>query len=216
MVFKTSLFRFFLLVLSGCIFVLGSCITNKKTEVVNIGELLPEGAVTEITHGHPDFNVSLVSDEDANVSAKFGKKHLRIDGVEKEDVRERLANYVLQYLENPNKKVEDKAKREAYEKLPPKEKMNSFVSRMKEHYPSFDYNWTGLGEGNVKVEYGDNALLISGVEKEGAREEIAHGIIRIQKEIDKLHKGEHEGEHEHGSEHGQEHDHESEEHKGGS
>jgi len=168
MVFKTLSYRFLLLVLIGCIFVLGGC-TGQKAEVVNIAELLPEGAVTEITHGHPDFKVSLVSDEDANVSAKFGKKHLRIDGVEKEDVRERLANYVLQYLENPNKIAEDKAKREAYEKLPPKEKMNSFVSRMKEHYPSFDYNWTGLGEGNVKVEYGDNALLISGVEKEGAR-----------------------------------------------
>lgn len=199
----------------GCIFVLGACSTDKKTEVLNINDLLPDGAVTEITHGHPDFKVSLVSEQDANVSAKFGEKHLRIDGVEKEDIRERLANYVLQYLENPNKKAEDKAKREAYEKLPPKEKMNSFINRMKEHYPSLDYKWTRLREGNVKVEYGDNSLLITGVDKEGAREEIAHGIIRIQKEIDKLSKGEQEGgyDHEHGGQQGHEHDHESEEHK---
>jgi len=30
------------------------------------------------------------------------------------------------------------------------------------------------------------------VEKDGAKEEIAHGIMRIQKEIDKRHRGEQE------------------------
>lgn len=41
----------------------------------------------------------------------------------------------------------------------------------------------------MKLEYGDNSLLITGVENEGAREEIAHGLMQIQKEIDALGEG---------------------------
>ncbi len=77
-------------------------------------------------------------------------------------MRERLARYVVKYLENPNKKAEDRARREAYEKLPPKDRMKSFVERMRSHYPDFDYEWTRLGERYVKAEYGDNSLLVRG------------------------------------------------------
>ena len=38
----------------------------------------------------------------------------------------------------------------------------------------------------------DNSLIINGVDNEGAKEEIAHGIIQIQKEIDKISPGEQE------------------------
>lgn len=181
--------HFHLFFLSVSLLLLCSCTTQKK-EVVNLDELLPEGAITEITHGHPDFKVTLVAEKNANVSVKFGEKFMRVDGIEDEEVREKMAKYVLQYLENPNKKEEDKAKREAYEKLPPKEKMERFIERMKSHYPDFDYEWVGLEEGNVKAEYGDNSLIIKGVE--GGKEEIAHEIIKIQKEIDKLSPGEQE------------------------
>jgi hypothetical protein len=157
-----------------------------EEEIVQISEILPEGAVAEITYGHPDFRVTLVDESEANVSVKFGDRSIHVDGVEDQTKREKLAAYVLQYLENPNKKAEDKAKQEAYKKLPPKEKMIAFVERMKGHYPDFDYKWVGLNEGNVKLEYGDNSILIKGVENEGAREEIAHGLMQIQKEIDAL------------------------------
>lgn len=164
---------------------------NAKTEeeIIQIGEILPEGAVAEITYGHSEFRIAFVGEDDANVSVKFGDRSLRIDGVEDQIQREKLAAFVLQYLENPNKEEEDKAKRDAYNKLPPREKMAAFVERMKENYPDFDYKWVSLDEGNVKLEYGDNSLLITGIENEGAREEIAHGVMQIQKEIDALGEG---------------------------
>lgn len=157
-----------------------------QEEIVDIAEILPEGGVAEITHGYPDFQFVFVNEEEANVSLQFEDKFIRIDGVEDEAVRERLATFVLEYLENPNKIVEDKAKREAYKKLPPKEKMAVFVERLKTRYPDFDYKWVGLEEGNVKLEYGDNSLFITGVDDEGAREEIAQRLRRIQKELDAL------------------------------
>lgn len=136
--------------------------------------------------------VTLVTEKNANVSVMFDEKHMRVDGIEDDEVREKLAKYVLQYLENPNKKEEDRAKKGAYENLPPKGKMASFVERMKSHYPNFDYEWVGIEEGNVKAEYGDNSQIIKGVEEDGAKEEIANGIIQIQKGIDKLSTGEQE------------------------
>ncbi len=161
-------------------------------EVLNLTELLPEGAISELAQGHPDLKVSLVTEKNANVNAKYGEKHIRVDGIEDDQIRERIAIYILQYIENPNKKEEDKAKREVYNNLPPKEKMDRFIERMKVNYPDFEYEWVGAGEGNVKVEYGDNSLVIKGVEDDGSKEEIAHGIIRIQKDIDQLSTGEQE------------------------
>lgn len=161
-------------------------------EVVNLAELLPEGAISELAQGHPDLKVALVTEKNANVNAKYGEKHIRIDGIEDDQIRERIAIYILQYIENPNKKEEDKAKREVYDNLQPKEKMDRFIERMKVNYPDFEYEWVGPGEGNVKVEYGDNTLVIKGVEDDGSKEEIAHGIIRIQKDIDQLSTGEQE------------------------
>jgi len=199
---KLTLFIFTIMFLFSC---------AQKEEVVNLDELLPEGAIKEITHGHPDFKVTLVAEKNANVSVKFGEKFMRVDGIEEEEVREKMAKFVLQYLENPNKAEEDKAKREAYEALPPKEKMANFIERMKSHYPDFDYEWVGLGEGNVKAEYGDNSLIIKGIDQKGGREEIAYGIIQLQKAIDELGHEEGEGEHEEGEEH--EHDEGDEEHE---
>lgn len=174
--------------------ILSSCSTKPKDEVVNIEELLPKGALTEITNAWPDFMVTITHEENANVSVMFGDKYLRIEGIEEEEKRERLAKYVLKYLENPNKRAEDKAKREAYEKLPPKEKMAVLIKRIKKKHPNFSYQWVGLGAGNVKAEYGDNSLLITDINNDGAREEWAYAIMEIQKQIDKTHPGEGEGE----------------------
>lgn len=166
-------------------FLLCSC-SMQKEEVVNLDELLPKGAIAEITQAHSDFEVTLVAEENANVTVKFGERYMRVDGIEDAEIRERMAKFVLRYLENPNKVEEDKEKREVYQNLPPKEKLERFIERMRSHYPDFTYQWVGLGEGNVKVEYGDNSLLIKGIEDGGTIEEIAQGLIQIQKDIDAL------------------------------
>lgn len=244
---------FFFLLLSSC--------NTQEEEVVNINELLTAGAVTEITNAYPDFKLTLVSEENANVDVKYGDKFMRIYGVENDEKRLEMASWILQYLENPNKKEADKAnqsltleakfekfieniktnnpdfdyewvalgkgnverefrerslfikgidddeskekiaagifeyqnaisraKREAYNNLAPTEKMEAFVERIKSRNPDFDYKWVGLGEGNTEIAYGDNSLLITGVES--SKGEIANGILRIQKEIDKLSTGE--------------------------
>jgi len=181
----------FLLIIATFLLVLGSCsINQQKEKVVNIDELLPKEAIIEITTAHPDFKIALVEKEDANVSLKVNQRYLQIDGIEDEETRERIAKYIIQYIENPNKKAEGIAKRKAYDELPPQEKLDSFVERMKGHYPKFEYKWVGLGKGNVKVEYGDNSLIINGIENDGTREEIAYGITQLQKELDKLSKEE--------------------------
>ena len=174
----------------GLLLVFSACAPKPEVEEsVDIDVLLPEGAVAEITGDYPDIKVTLVGEKKANVEARFGEKYLYIAGVEKEETRELLSKYILQYLENPNKKAEDKAKKEAYDKLPPKEKMSDFVERMKVQYPDFGYTWVGLNEGNVKPVYGDNTLLITGVENKDARDDIAFGLRRIQQEIDKTNPG---------------------------
>ncbi len=251
--------NFYYLILIFSFLILISC--NTQEEVVNINELLTEGAVTEIINAYPDFKVSLVVEKNSNVDVKFGDKFIRIDGVDNDEKRIEMATWILQYLENPNKKEADKAKqnltleakfkkfiekiksnnpnfdyewvelgkgnvkreyrerslfikgiddegskeeiaagifefqrainraqREAYNNLPPKEKMEAFVERLKSRYPDFDYKWVGLGEGNTEIEYGDNSLLIIGVER--SKGEIANEIFKIQKEIDKLSTGE--------------------------
>lgn len=188
MTFLRQSIRWCLLVLLVTIVFLPACQKEQlKEEIVDIAGILPERGVADITNGYPDFRFVFVDEGEANVSLQFEDKFIRIDGVEDEADRERLSAFVLEYLENPNKIAEDKAKRrEAYNKLPPKEKMAGFVSRLKIRYPDFDYEWVGLGEGNVKLEYGDNSLFITGVDDEGAREEFAQRLRRIQKEIDVL------------------------------
>ncbi len=178
--------KFFLTLL--CVLILP--LTAQQGQPVDLPALLPEGAMQEITHGNPDFKVTIVPRKGDNADVAFGQNYIRVDGVKDDALRERLAKYVLQYLENPNKKAEDKAKRDAYAKLPPEEKMKQFVERMRKHYPDFDYKWVHLGEGNTDIEYGDNGLTLIGVEKPGSKSEIAHAIFRLQKEIDKHHKEE--------------------------
>jgi hypothetical protein len=162
-----------------------ACSTESQEELVDVDNILPENSMIEIQSAYPDFAVFLVAENDANVAIKFEDNHLRIDGIEDDRRRERIARHVVDHLENPNKRAEDKARREAYNNLPPKEKMAAFVDRIKRRYPNFDYEWAGLKEGNVKVEYGDNSLIISGIDDQGAMEEVGYGIHKIQKEIDK-------------------------------
>jgi hypothetical protein len=61
-----------------------------EAEIIQIAEILPEGAVAEITYGHPDFRVALVDENEANVSVKFGDRSIHVDGVEDQTKREKL------------------------------------------------------------------------------------------------------------------------------
>ncbi len=70
---KSFLLVRLLISLSGC--------GAPKEEAVNLHELLPEGAMTEIGHGHPDFAVKFVPEERANVSVTFGEQFLHVEGV---------------------------------------------------------------------------------------------------------------------------------------
>jgi len=124
----------------------------------------------------------------------FGDKVLKITGIEDDERRIRTAKYILQYLENPNKAEEDKLKREAYEKLPPIEKLADLLKRIRKNHPDFDYEWVGINEGNVEASYGDNSLLITGVNEGVGLEEFAHGNIRLQKQIDSKNREEGGGE----------------------
>ena len=187
---KASNHFFWLALLVVAIFPWGC--SQPQSEVVNIEEVLPENVYKEITSGHPDFKVILVTEKDANVAVQFGEKHLQVAGIEDEALRERLANLIIEYLDNPNKKAEKKAQQEAYEALPPQEKMAQLVERIKSRHPEFSYEWVGLEEGNTKIVYIDNGLIVNGVDDEGTREEIAQGVYRIQQEIDKESKGEQE------------------------
>ncbi|MFQ5570569.1 MAG: hypothetical protein ACE5G0_12880 [Rhodothermales bacterium] len=168
---------------------LASC-TGEPAEEIDIVEVLPEEAATEIQNAYPAFKAVLVGASETGVP--FQDKYLVVEGIEDAEVRDRIARYVVSYLEDPNKRAEEARQREAYEALPPAEKLASFVERMKEHYPEFSYEWTGLDGGNVDVTYGDNSLLISGVEEAGARNEIAHGLVRLQKDVDAGRTGEQE------------------------
>lgn len=159
-------------------------------EEVDLSQLLPKENFTEIKNRYPEFKVTLVSERYANVPVMFEDNHLHVDGIDDDGTRRELAHYVVQHLENPNKKEEDRAKKEAYERLSPEEKLASFVERMKSHYPDFDYEWVGAEEGNSKIVYGDNGILIHGVEKEGARQEIAYGLRERQMAIDERNKQE--------------------------
>ena len=159
-------------------------------EAVDFEALLPEGAVQEITTAYPEFAVSLVSEDAANVAATFGERALYVTGIEDTEARDRIAAYVVQYLENPNKAAEDRAAREAYEALPATERLEALVERIRRRIPDFAYEWTALGEGNVSAEYGDNSLLITGMDNEGTREEWAYAIIQLQREIDEANPGE--------------------------
>lgn len=167
-----------------------SCNNGKQESIVNLEEILPGGANNELTFGNPDLKVVLVPKGKGNTEVFFEDKVLRIDGVEEMERRVRIAKYVVQYMENPNKAEEDKLKREAYKKLPPKEKLADLLVRIRKNHPDFEYKWVGLGEGNVKVEYGDNTLLITGVKEGTGLEEFAHAITNLQKEIDAMNREE--------------------------
>lgn len=159
-------------------------------EKVNINAILPEGAIAEITNAYPDFKVTVVpKKKDANTSVKYRNAFLRVDGVESQETRERMAKYVLQYLENPNKRVEDRKRREDYEALPPKEKLANLKERIIDRHPNFTYEWVRYEKANVKARLGERGLLISGVENPGAMEEWANAIVQIHKEINKERKG---------------------------
>ena len=90
--------KVFLPILTGSLLLLGACDTMQQEKAVNITDLLPTGAVTEIRQAYPDFKVTLVSEDKANVSLQFGDKFFHISGVENDAARQRMAKYVLQYL----------------------------------------------------------------------------------------------------------------------
>ena len=96
----------------------------------------------------------------------------------------------MSYLENPNKRAEEAKAREEYDALPAHEKLENLVSRITERFPDFSYEWVAAGDGNVAATYGDNGIVMNGIDNEGAREEWAHGIINIQKMIDAESPGE--------------------------
>jgi len=177
--------RLFILLFSCVMFF--SC-TVDQPEEIDLIEVLPEGASREIGSAHPEFKAFLVDDSETGIP--INEKFLVVEGVDDPEVKDRLARYVVSYLEDPNKKVEEARRREEYNNLPPAEQLAAFVERMKGHYPDFSYEWTGLEGGNVEVTYGDNSLLIDGVEDDGAREEIAHGLIQLQKAVDAGRTGE--------------------------
>ncbi len=169
-----------------------SCTSSDQyaAEEVDINEVMPKGFVTEVTNAYPEFKAQLVSSSETGIA--FGEKFLEVDGIEDSEVQTRIANYVLSYLENPYKKADEVREREEYEALPPLEKMERRVERIRERYPDFSYEWVGADEGNVPVVYGDNGLMMNGIDNEGAREEWAHGIMNIQKLIDAESTGEQE------------------------
>ena len=80
----------------------------------------------------------------------------------------------------------DRKERKSESEADPRRELERFVGKMKEHYPKFSYKWVGMREGNVEAAYGDNSLVIKGVEDGGARHEIAVHLISLQKKIDKL------------------------------
>jgi hypothetical protein len=158
-----SLIKKINIVLTAIIIMVFCSCSSQKEEVVNLDEVIPNGTNNEWLHAYPDLKISLVEEKQANVDAMFEDRNMRIDGVVDQEIRGRFARYVLQYLEDPEKKDRDKAEREAYNNLPPGEKMEQFIERMKVNYPEFSYEWVGLGEGNTEVIYGDNVLIINGV-----------------------------------------------------
>lgn len=168
---------------------LASC-AGPVAEDIDLDALLPEGAMQEITFAHPNFSAQLVSESDIGVA--FEDRFLVISGIEDEAALEQMTEYVLSYLVDPDKKANQSRAREEYQNLPPREKMDAFVERIRRRSPDFDYEWVGADEGNVDLVYGDNSLIISGVENEGAMQEIAHGLRNIQELIDAEATGEHE------------------------
>lgn len=205
--------------------------TSLAQEKVNLKALLPESAVKELFNAYPNLKVTQVGKKkDGNTSAVYRNTYLLIDGVENKEARERLAKYFIEYLENPNKRIEDRRRHEERRfqeelremememaelrlelaearlhlaelradrmrkevrerrperEIPSKEKLNQLIKRIKSRSPNFSYKWVGLEKGNVKAKYGDNSLIIKGIEGEKNREEIAGALIRIQKQIDK-------------------------------
>jgi len=166
-----------------------SCNTQMNEEEIDINNLLSENSIIELTSKYPEIKVFFVDEDNANVSIKYIDRHIRLEGIENEGSREEIANYIVQHLENPNKRIEDRTRKEAYNDLPPIEKMASLTRRIRQRYPDFEYKWVGLDEGNVGIEYGDNSLVINGIEDERNLTEIANAVTRIQKEIDKELKG---------------------------
>ena len=84
-----SLKRMTILAVLGIMVIMTACGNNE----VNIAKVLPEGAVKEITHAYPEFKVTYVTQEEANVETKFGAKFLRIDGIEKDEMREKMTDF---------------------------------------------------------------------------------------------------------------------------
>ena len=168
---------------------MAGCQTAQTPESVNLSELLPQGAYTEIMAAYPEVSAVLVAESETGLP--FGDRYLEIHGIEGPNAEE-LGEYVLAFLENPARKSEEEARIEAYKNLSPEAKLGDLVARMKSRYPDFDYEWTRAGEGNVKAVYRDNGLRVTGIPDDGNREEIGAAILNLQRQIDEGRQGEQE------------------------
>jgi len=106
--------------------------------------------------------------------------------------RDRLAEYLLSYLNDPELKANQARRRAEYEAMSPQDRMADLEGRIKERHPDFSYEWVGLGEGNVSVTLGDNGLRMNDIDDEGAMQEWGHAIRQIQELIDAETTGEQE------------------------
>jgi len=176
--------RITILILSALfLFSLGS----NAQENVNLKKLLPEEAIAELFNAYPDLKVTQVGKKkDANTSVEYRNTYLRIDGIKNQETRDRIAQYVVQYLENPNKRIEDRKKRDDYEALHPEKKMAMLKERIIDQNPNFKYEWVHPELANVKAKYGERGLNISGIENEGEREEWAYAIVQLHKEMEEV------------------------------
>jgi len=173
---------FALLLFSGC--------GAYPPEEVDLAAILPEGGVNELSQAYPDLTATIVQESDFGVAV--GNRYLELTGIEEDERRDRTATWIAGYLNDPEKRDREARERAEYDALPAADKLAAFVVRMEGNYPGFDYEWTTLEGGNSFVEYGDNGLLLTGVEDEGARREIGNYIYRLQQEIDAGQTGEQE------------------------
>lgn len=169
--------------------VLSAC-TAAAPEYVDISNVLHDGAVSEITNAYPEFQVKLVAESKSDI--QVGERFLEVEGIEDAEIADRLGRFVASYLNDPERREREVRERTENAALPPREKMNNLVDRIRVNNPDFTYEWVGAEEGNTRVIYGDNGLRMDGIDNDGAREEWGHAIWRIQEQIDAETTGEQE------------------------
>jgi hypothetical protein len=164
------------------VFLLIGAACTPAAEEVDLAAVLPVGAMQELTFANPDLSARLVSDVAAG--PQVGYQYLEVSGVDDPERQVRFANFIAGYLNDPELKARQIAERAAHDALPPGQKLDALLVRLRERLPDLDYEWVKADEGNTGVLYGDNGLLLTGVEGEGQLAEIGNAILRLQREID--------------------------------